>query len=608
MPAMACETVSNDVSTSNGSVTSAIAKSPGSNVILSKLGIERPTTFGGMISLSSSPSVLKSWSRTDRKVTAFGTTMVACNFNLQQLEALQISLQVYFRGDSWSMAKSSPIDNRYPHHLDTLTLDDPIFNGQIALPKMLLHDQPNLLQLTKFPPAIPDKVSPINTLQLQLDEKFALLSRMLPLFDSSNIEVSESDSKPEIYQQIHLERSSPLQSPSMLMDTELGGTSPLHVPRQQNHQSMEPPTSPSEDIGRGDNATTSNSIDTKTPSNSRDLLRKAKAKHQLSLARLRVQKQYRNKDVSTTDAPRSNTTTVGEIQVVDMALMSNSSEMSKDTVIRPTQQASMEKSTPSKSPETTILPATPTIDFSRFSKEQFVLFEPGSVGMQLEQSTSDYPAKIVRFVDGGPQDPGQARQSGRLRPGDFVVRVEAEGIVGTTYYTILHLLQKSWTIRKLTFRSAWEPANMGNSCTPIQKTTESTQRPTTRQATLNESTPVPYQWSPLPYDWISKRLPQPSTPDERKALEQTYHEEASRLVREREEQMRRAKEEQREERQLSLQQQRQTTLAWNFEDMVIGAVALTAESVASCLKKHPQYDDDSDEEVQQDNDHHPKRD
>jgi hypothetical protein len=102
---------------------------------------------------------------------------------------------------------------------------------------------------------------------------------------------------------------------------------------------------------------------------------------------------------------------------------------------------------------------TPQASPSR-SKEQTIIFYPGPVGLQLEPVAEDpkYGSRVVRFVDGGPKSPGQARKSGKIKPGDLVIRVEAESAVGTSYEEIIEVLKKSHAVRKLTFRSAWDPA------------------------------------------------------------------------------------------------------------------------------------------------------
>ena len=80
--------------------------------------------------------------------------------------------------------------------------------------------------------------------------------------------------------------------------------------------------------------------------------------------------------------------------------------------------------------------------------------------MQLEPVNEEpvYGCRIVRFVDGGPNNPGQARQSGKIKPGDLVMKVEAEGqlMAATTYEEIIDLLKHTHVKRILTIRSVWE--------------------------------------------------------------------------------------------------------------------------------------------------------
>jgi hypothetical protein len=90
--------------------------------------------------------------------------------------------------------------------------------------------------------------------------------------------------------------------------------------------------------------------------------------------------------------------------------------------------------------------------------EHTLSFSPGPVGLQLEPIAEDpkYGCRVVRFVDGGPNNPGQARKSGAIKPGDLVLHVEAEGIVETTYEGIVGTLRKSDLSRVIAFRSVWD--------------------------------------------------------------------------------------------------------------------------------------------------------
>ena len=92
-------------------------------------------------------------------------------------------------------------------------------------------------------------------------------------------------------------------------------------------------------------------------------------------------------------------------------------------------------------------------------EEVTVVFLPGPVGLQLEVDAT-WGSRVVRFVDGGPWQPGPARASGAIQPGDWITRVELVLPVGehhqqqaTTYNEMLQLLQKAHLTRKLTVRS-----------------------------------------------------------------------------------------------------------------------------------------------------------
>ena len=378
------------------------------------------------------------------------------------------------------------------------------------------------------------------------------------------------------------------------------------------------------------------------------LLHKAKSKHQLSLARLRVKRQFEqreNVDVvkhtqPTTEEEASSSRTKGQESVIPLE---TPTEGDISNPLLPTNSITR-SATPS------MMMMMRMIDFTQFSQEQSICFEPGPVGMQLEPVTQEdgledddttnnsdvYAAKIVRFVDGGPHNPGQARASGRLRPGDFVLRVEAEGVVGTSYYTVLHLLQKSWTTRTLTFRPAWDPSRMARegSTLPLsaERSTSSKEEaatmatsndrcstasrgtitdtspphgmlpPTTRRSSpLTESNPLPYEWTPLPYDWVSRR---PLPPEEER--QQIYRMEVERLVQEA-----KARKEKQQQQQQYDQQGEGNQGQWDFGNVLISAVAISAESVAGCLRKHRGgggHNDDEDVVYYEQSESHEKRD
>jgi len=362
----------------------------------------------------------------------------------------------------------------------------------------------------------------------------------------------------------------------------------------------------------------------------------AKEKHQLTLTKLRISSPSRQPSGVT-----------HEVQGTE-------STAEEEGKLQPAEAARADSLKTKISCPLGVINPTP-IDFSQFSQEQSIVFEAGPVGMQLEQITSgdtiggshlphhhgdNYAAaKIVRFVDGGPDDPGQARASGRLRPGDFVLRVEAEGVVGTTYYTVLHLLQKSWTIRKLTFRSAWHHPSMEllgstpqksfpslqdaspssfevatdrhttKSPTPVQQAPSmygagtgtmrpppsghlshsSRRHPSSLDVVSGTNSPLPYDWTPLPYDWISKRPLPP--PEER---HQVYRSEVDRLVEDAE--LRRKMVTENKKKELRDQGGGNGSDSWDFGNVLIGAVAVTAESVVGCFRQKNRDEESSDDD------------
>ena len=60
---------------------------------------------------------------------------------------------------------------------------------------------------------------------------------------------------------------------------------------------------------------------------------------------------------------------------------------------------------------------------------------------------------MQRFVDGGPRDPGPARASGNIQPGDVVVAVNGSPV--KTYEQTISILKQSVNTREITFQSAW---------------------------------------------------------------------------------------------------------------------------------------------------------
>ncbi|CAJ1935428.1 unnamed protein product [Cylindrotheca closterium] len=101
-----------------------------------------------------------------------------------------------------------------------------------------------------------------------------------------------------------------------------------------------------------------------------------------------------------------------------------------------------------------------TNSVSSSPSDEVVVFSPGPVGLQLEPNQEDpcTGCRIVRFVDGGPKNPGQARKSGKLKLGDLITQVEANAVVGSSYADIVEILKDSCATRRVSFRSVWTSA------------------------------------------------------------------------------------------------------------------------------------------------------
>jgi chromosome segregation ATPase len=78
-----------------------------------------------------------------------------------------------------------------------------------------------------------------------------------------------------------------------------------------------------------------------------------------------------------------------------------------------------------------------------------VVFSPGPIGLELDEDNLS-AIRVQKFVDGGLQNPGAARKSGLIQPGDEVIAVNGEPV--TSYEQTLELLQEQTTTREMTFR------------------------------------------------------------------------------------------------------------------------------------------------------------
>ena len=127
---------------------------------------------------------------------------------------------------------------------------------------------------------------------------------------------------------------------------------------------------------------------------------------------------------------------------------------------------------------------TPISSPSRSQLDKTIVFSPGSVGLELEHVEEDpsYSCRVVRFFDGGPKRPGQARESGIIKPGDLILSVEANGIVSSSSDDIIEILKDSSATRTVTFRSVWEPSFLDSQSMltfPLQQEEQKTSRTST---------------------------------------------------------------------------------------------------------------------------------
>jgi len=82
-----------------------------------------------------------------------------------------------------------------------------------------------------------------------------------------------------------------------------------------------------------------------------------------------------------------------------------------------------------------------------------VTFLPGSMGLQMEPSNGLLGCKVHAFADKGPTQPGQARLSGQIQPGDVVVKLNDEPVNHHTYNQIIaRLKQLGQMPRKMEFQ------------------------------------------------------------------------------------------------------------------------------------------------------------
>ncbi len=93
-----------------------------------------------------------------------------------------------------------------------------------------------------------------------------------------------------------------------------------------------------------------------------------------------------------------------------------------------------------------------------------VVFSPGPIGLELDED-SHSAIRVQKFVDGGFQNPGAARKSGMIQPGDEVIAVNGQPV--SSYEQTLELLQEQTVTREMTFR---RPCNKSIMSSPPKTT------------------------------------------------------------------------------------------------------------------------------------------
>lgn len=97
--------------------------------------------------------------------------------------------------------------------------------------------------------------------------------------------------------------------------------------------------------------------------------------------------------------------------------------------------------------------------------EYQVCFQPGPIGLKLEpvvvSGAREIGCRVMKFIDGSSTNPGQARESGKIRLGDLLIAVDGKDVVSWNYPDIIHFLkQRPISLgRHMTFRTVWQPSN-----------------------------------------------------------------------------------------------------------------------------------------------------
>jgi hypothetical protein len=157
----------------------------------------------------------------------------------------------------------------------------------------------------------------------------------------------------------------------------------------------------------------------------------------------------------------------------DLRTSSRANRSSAKKVVKVRKQSATKKRSNTAAPTTTSESSTTRQSSTRRNNRNnndasdlaySVLFEPGSIGLKLEPVVEsmgrEVGCRVLGFADGGEDDPGQARKSKLIRPGDLLVAINGRDVISWNYPDILALLRQTANTngRNLAFRSVWTPA------------------------------------------------------------------------------------------------------------------------------------------------------
>jgi hypothetical protein len=124
--------------------------------------------------------------------------------------------------------------------------------------------------------------------------------------------------------------------------------------------------------------------------------------------------------------------------------------------------------------------------------EYDVAFQPGPIGLKLEpvvvSGNREIGCRVMKFIDAGVAAPGQARASGKIRPGDLLIAVDGQDVISWNYPDVITYLKlrPSSLGRQMTFRSVWE--------LPMKTTNnQARSNPPPDATTLKKVPPIPEQ-------------------------------------------------------------------------------------------------------------------